>query len=676
MVFFGTPHEGIENSDWVEIWGNEPPSTLIRDLATGSSLLRELREGFKQNLRQEKVLTVFELRETSTIQQIEPGKLDRKGKPVLRIHEKAACVHSDNEDCVPINEDHSKIARLLNDEGSPYHLIKDRFQDMVSQARSIVSMRVHRKSILELLLGLRAYFRHLHRTATQPSVLLVVEGSDIEAICHAINQYDYVLPNPKLQVDFNSSLSSTLNRLMELFKNSLIEASLNDGTLRNELAMVGGDLWKPLIHSANQALPNTPMQTEDIIRAAIPLILELKESLGFALLSQEPSLLRAFIEGDQAKQLGLDLIVQRRELLNQSEIPLAQPSNGNLKGISERNGLLVGIYYTADRLESYKVIVENRSYGRSGADQSMKTKKKKASQELATILRDASFRPGEESSKENSPREDNAIRRRLNPTMSIFRFEGYIDDTGSEQLIFMYRLPTQLGIPPEVILDRSRSFAHWIRDTGDGPPRLEERYAVAYHLCHTIFNQHVSGWVHKSIRPNNVIMIPTPTKESELIQSGKVYTHVPYLKGFESARKMTIVSDRLPEIVTEDDVYRHPDRRGRDIEIQFRPVHDLYAIGVLLVEIGNGKPILTSIKELKNPSASGSFERDTTRIAKEKIPKNLGTRYTECTLRCLAGYEGFELSGRAGNDADLIFAFRKLVVEELKRMAVACGYSA
>jgi hypothetical protein len=157
--------------------------------------------------------------------------------------------------------------------------------------------------------------------------------------------------------------------------------------------------------------------------------------------------------------------------------------------------------------------------------------------------------------------------------------------------------------------------------------------------------------------------------------SGRAYTHIPYLKGFELSRRMTGVVSDFIESDTSYDVYRHPNRRGENILAQFRPVHDLYALGVLLIEIGTGKPIVTSIKELNTPPASGIFEDDSMRIAREKLPKNLGTRYTECALRCLAGYEGFQVSSSDKDDANLTSAFRTLIVDDLKRMAVACGCS-
>jgi hypothetical protein len=663
LVFIGTPHEGIQNNDWVNVWSGEPSGVLIRDLAPGSSLLRELREGFEHHLLQEKILTIFEHQETPTIRKKEDGKLDRHGDSVLRIDEKAACVFTANEVRVGINENHSKIARLQSVEGSPYHTIKHHMQDIISHARSIVSVRILRRSILGVLVRLRAYFQHLLRTSTEPSVLLLAECSDLDALCNIIDQ-----PDDRLS-DLGPSTASMLTvlraaeKLEKLFCEAINEASCHSVTLSKQLRKLADDVW-PTSRGTNGHIPApTAMHTEDLINAAVPLILDLKESLSAAFSSQDPSVLRAFIESDQAKHLGLHLIVQRRELLSKPSIPVAQPSVGIVLNMHEKNGLTIGTFHSQDGLTARSVIVETRNYKVPDADQ--QKQRKEASKELAAILRDSSF-----NSWERDP-----VRRQLSLSMSVFEFEGYIDDMEAGLLTFMYRIPTQVGVSSHTMIHRSRSLAYWIRDTGDGPPSLEERYAVAYHLCHTVFNQHVSGWVHKSIRPGNVILFPTRNKESELMGPGRAYTHIPYLKGFELSRRMTgIVSDFI-ESDTSYDVYRHPNRRGENILAQFRPVHDLYALGVLLIEIGTGKPIVTSIKELNTPPASGIFEDDSMRIAREKLPKNLGTRYTECALRCLAGYEGFQVSSSDKDDANLTFAFRTLIVDDLKRMAVACGCS-
>ncbi|KAH9878167.1 hypothetical protein J1614_003384 [Plenodomus biglobosus] len=671
LVFFGTPHEGIHNEDWVDVWGDEPPNTLIRDLSPGSSLLRDLRESFEQHSREEKFFTVYELQETRTVQKIAGGKLDRNGEPVLRIDEKAACINSANETRMGVNEDHSKIAKLHNGDGSPYHFIKTHIQEVADHARIITTTRMRRKFILCVLLGLRAYFTHVFRSVSSPSVLLLAEYSDINAICD-------ILEEPNILEEPDNSLlhlalptasvriaSQAAENLKSLFYNNITEASFLHGTLRKRLNNDTGSFWLAAEEQTNHGLAIPPVCTEDLVNAAVPLIIELKESIATALPLQNKSLLKAFIESEQAKHLGLHLVVRRRELWNQLGIPAIPPTDGILTDVLQQKGLSIGTFYANDGPEAHLVIVERRSYKTLGAGMPSQKERKAVSKELAAILRDASF----------SSLENKSMRRLLSPVMSIFEFEGYIDDLESKEHIFMYRVPTQPGISSREMISRSMSLDFWIGDTGDGPPRLEERYAVAYHLCHTVFNQHVSGWVHKSLRPANVILIPNSTRDSEFLQIGRGYTQKPYLKGFELSRKVATPSLRIPEVDSDADVYVHPDRRGKRIITEFHPVHDMYALGVLLIEIGTGLPILESIRQLKCPSASRIYEDDTKRVAKEKLPGNLGTRYAECAIRCLEGYHGFQVHHRYRDNTDLITAFRMLVVDELKRMAVAGGYS-
>lgn len=122
------------------------------------------------------------------MQKIAGGKLDRNGEPVLRIDEKAACINSANERRMGVNEDHSKIAKLHNGDGSPYHFIKTHIHEVVDHARIITTTRMRRKFIQCVLLGLRAYFSHVLRSVSSPSVLLLAEYSDINAICDILEE--------------------------------------------------------------------------------------------------------------------------------------------------------------------------------------------------------------------------------------------------------------------------------------------------------------------------------------------------------------------------------------------------------------------------------------------------------------------------------------------------------
>ncbi|KAF2440189.1 hypothetical protein P171DRAFT_119600 [Karstenula rhodostoma CBS 690.94] len=85
------------------------------------------------------------------------------------------------------------------------------------------------------------------------------------------------------------------------------------------------------------------------------------------------------------------------------------------------------------------------------------------------------------------------------------------------------------------------------------------------------------------------------------MQSNQSLSYTPYLKGFEHARAVTDITDREPLPDPENDVYRHPNRRGREtFRVDFHPIHDMYAVGTVLVEIGFNKPRVDAIKKTKD----------------------------------------------------------------------------
>jgi hypothetical protein len=159
------------------------------------------------------------------------------------------------------------------------------------------------------------------------------------------------------------------------------------------------------------------------------------------------------------------------------------------------------------------------------------------------------------------------------------------------------------------------------------------------------------------------------------MQVRPVYSYTPYLKGFEHSRAVTAISNRQSLLDPENDFYRHPNRRGSEtFHVDFHPIHDIYAVGAVLVDIGLNKSLSRAVAETKKTSFLGIEDDITISIAKEKLPKLLGTRYAACAVKCLEGYKGLGLDRKERDDTKLAFAFRKEVVDELKRMAVSCGY--
>lgn len=59
----------------------------------------------------------------------------------------------------------------------------------------------------------------------------------------------------------------------------------------------------------------------------------------------------------------------------------------------------------------------------------------------------------------------------------------------------------------------------------------------------------------------------------------------PWVLGFEFSRPETYFSNGQSDACPRRDVYRHPDRQ-QDPSTVFTKIHDIYALGVVLLEIG------------------------------------------------------------------------------------------
>ena len=109
---------------------------------------------------------------------------------------------------------------------------------------------------------------------------------------------------------------------------------------------------------------------------------------------------------------------------------------------------------------------------------------------------------------------------------------------------------------------------------------LQARAQLAIQLIRALSYIHAVDWVHKSFRSSNVVLcldIDTST-----------YV-VPLIVGFHRARRATDGSDRRESTVWDGLVYRHPDRWMESGNPPFEHTHDIYSLGVVLLELGLGK---------------------------------------------------------------------------------------
>ena len=172
---------------------------------------------------------------------------------------------------------------------------------------------------------------------------------------------------------------------------------------------------------------------------------------------------------------------------------------------------------------------------------------------------------------------------------------------------------------------------------------LTERFRLAKQLARSISYIHTLGFVHKNVRPETVLIFNRP--DSAL---GSLF-----LVGFEKVRVADSHTLREGDTAWEKNIYRHADRQGIKPEETYVMQHDIYSLGVCLLEIGLWDSLVSYSEGCVYPipgillgSSLGSSEFNSPSsmkdhlvgVAKSKLPTRMGDMYQEIVvdyLTCL-----------------------------------------
>ena len=228
---------------------------------------------------------------------------------------------------------------------------------------------------------------------------------------------------------------------------------------------------------------------------------------------------------------------------------------------------------------------------------------------------------------------------------------------------------------------------------------IKHRLQLAYTLSLSIYQLHLVGWVHKSFRSENIIFFPdvsAPAADDPprpdavrdtLIDrhTKKCYTE-PWLFGFEYSRVISQDSDLAStDTSVAKNIYRHPERWNAPTH-RFGPIHDIYALGTVLLEIGLWQPLLSLSESGFARTAEVDSSADTAaatsvkegvkaqllQYAAKRLPFTLGRAYCEIVELCLngvhrgvEGHEGFDVDENDHNALER--SFREKVVDRLAK---------
>jgi hypothetical protein len=200
-------------------------------------------------------------------------------------------------------------------------------------------------------------------------------------------------------------------------------------------------------------------------------------------------------------------------------------------------------------------------------------------------------------------------------------------------------------------------------------PALEERFTMALHIATAVAKWHQLDWVHQGISAHNVFFLQP--------QAQKWAFSLPLLHGFSFSRP-----NAKPSIgrYVEDmklDIYRHPERQGPSCD-GHKKIHDLYSLGVVLLEIGLWRTSLSLVEAgFKDANKSRRSAPD---ICKEDVPKDdmvkylkdavrnhlahhAGTKYQEAVMTCLTSEFGVHEDDK--RDRRLLKALDELVLQKI-----------
>lgn len=196
---------------------------------------------------------------------------------------------------------------------------------------------------------------------------------------------------------------------------------------------------------------------------------------------------------------------------------------------------------------------------------------------------------------------------------------------------FIFQIPKELTNEPRSLRSYlCLNFNHTLTD----------RFQLAKQLAKSISYVHTLGFVHKNIRPETVLGFPS--------HKSKVGSF--FLVGFENIRLADGRTRKLGDSDWQKNLYRHPHRQGLSPAEVYNMQHDIYSLGVCLLEIGlwesflsyeNDAPAPVPAPALAVTLESPEFKRPALMkdhliaLAKRELATRMGERYEKIVVNCL-----------------------------------------
>ncbi|KAF2848105.1 hypothetical protein T440DRAFT_429324 [Plenodomus tracheiphilus IPT5] len=256
------------------------------------------------------------------------------------------------------------------------------------------------------------------------------------------------------------------------------------------------------------------------------------------------------------------------------------------------------------------------------------------------------------------------LRQRKDPLLHALPCDGWTIDAERNQVAFLFAVPKDTEGMPSSLLSVYENQAF--------RPSLGERFNLAKGLANSVSELHLVKWVHESIRSENILLLlRSGSPDVSTSAPTRLDFSQPWVMGFEFSRPELDFSSGRSDNDVARNVYRHPERQKHP-QKPFAKIHDIYALGVVLLEIGLWRPVLSLEKDsFKRVSDPRTIQNYLIKKAEKSLPFQMGDRYKDIVVRCLTG--NFDVDDDNKEDLKLQQAFRAKVIDVLDKTADSVG---
>ncbi|KAJ5480513.1 hypothetical protein N7530_006022 [Penicillium desertorum] len=205
---------------------------------------------------------------------------------------------------------------------------------------------------------------------------------------------------------------------------------------------------------------------------------------------------------------------------------------------------------------------------------------------------------------------------------NVLTCAGYFDQATLQRYGFVYEIPSS-------VIQHMPFTLHELL-APRFMPDLGTRFRLAQSLARTIYLLHSSGWLHKSIRPTNIILFQHPGTNAPIFET-------PYLGGFIFSRPDDRDEPTFHERSagpSENQLYRSPEVQSPSNARRFLASDDVYSFGLVLLEIAFWKP-LVAIEGRNDVNSRELLDMQKIAAAVSSLPRSMGRIYSEVVENCL-----------------------------------------